>query len=359
MVEARTKPRITSAQLEAASFALRTSAAVSHLNSSDKAKLFMWLIAMEEEAKKEKEEEKRQQALEQAREAAVVIAKQIEEVRALKEAWEKNAHKYSKATRDSVDSYLEYMVQPGHSVSSITISSRPVDAKALAAWAEAQDKYRAENPGKEVALDSPFKGPAFVNSGFGHRCAAGCSGMHAGVDMLPRDGDRTLVAPADGTILASGYNNGGFGNMVLIGLDDGRQVLMAHMTGEKMPAVGTRIKQGEQVGVMGATGKVTGAHLHMEIRVGNQAVQPVVLGMPLVKGSAVPGQGTITEASGKTSSEAPSVQKADTVTGVELPAKLTALPPATNVATNGAPPPTPKMAEATAQKSPPVGAMLA
>lgn len=328
---------------DAASRHLSTSSTFLQLQGNDQSALHKWLFVMQEKARKEEKEEEQRRALAEARAAAMLIAKQIEAVRELQREWEKNAHKYSRATRDSVDGYLEYMALPGHSVSSITISSRPVDKKALMAWAEAQDKYRAENPGAEVTLASPFKGASYVNSGFGHRCADGCSGMHAGVDMLPKDGDRTLIAPADGTILASGFNNGGFGNMVLIGLDDGRQVLMAHMTGENMPAVGTRIKRGEQVGVMGATGKVTGAHLHMEVRVGNQAVPPVVLGQKLNKGDGVPGQGTTTEASSAT--QEPPFKKA----AITIPDKLPAIAH-TKIADGDGPTAPPR--NITAQKAP-------
>lgn len=354
MVEAPTKPPITTARLNEASSHLSPSAAFVELSITDKMKLIAWLITMEEEAKKEKEEAKRQEALEQARAAALAIAEEVKAVRSLQEDWKKDSHKYSKATRDSVDGYFEYMAQPGHAVSSITISSRPVDKKALMAWAEAQEEYRAKHGNAEVKLASPFKGQALVTSGFGHRCGSGCGEMHAGVDMIPQaGGSRDLFAPADGIILASGFNNGGFGNMVLIGLNDGRQVLMAHMAdGHRMPSVGTHIKKGEHVGVMGATGEVRSSrggdpsHLHMEVRVGNQAVPPMILGSNLNKGNVVPGQETTATASVPT----PVEPAATTAASAEpLPKGLVALPPATNVATNSPPPATPPGSAAIAQ----------
>ena len=162
-----------------------------------------------------------------------------------------------------------------------------IDKKAIPKW----ESYQASHHGEAVHFVNPVKGAAEVTSGFGHREAptAGASHEHAGVDIAPRDGQRNpdVVASASGVVLFSGKKQG-YGNTVIIGHADGSYTLYGHMHGEKMPEIGSEVRQGDAIGVMGATGTATGIHLHYEQRVGEQAVQPQIDGVKLAKGVAIP-----------------------------------------------------------------------
>lgn len=89
---------------------------------------------------------------------------------------------------------------------------------------------------------------------------------HNAVDL----GDPTgtpILAAADGVVIISkiGGWNGGYGTYVAISHPNGTETLYAHMS-KDVSAVGERVKQGEIIGYVGATGLATGPHLHFEVR---------------------------------------------------------------------------------------------
>lgn len=158
----------------------------------------------------------------------------------------------------------------------ITLGRAVVDSGALKKWAEFQ---RSNGDGTKVSFASPVAGKSQVTSPFGHRCAEGCKGFHAGVDLGARGGNANpdILAAADGVVLFVGAKSG-YGNTVIIGHADGSQTLYAHMTGAKPPRMGDIVRQGETIGVMGSTGQSTGIHVHFEHRVGSQAIAPTING---------------------------------------------------------------------------------
>ncbi len=99
-------------------------------------------------------------------------------------------------------------------------------------------------------------------------------GFHPGVDMLAYPGTPILAA-ADGVVVSVGWN-GGYGNQVEIRHKFGFSTRYAHME-EIGPGIilGAKIRQGQVVGYVGATGYVTGPHLHFEVIVGDFVVDPV------------------------------------------------------------------------------------
>ena len=88
--------------------------------------------------------------------------------------------------------------------------------------------------------------------------------LHAGIDLSPPSGT-PIVAPADMTITYSGYNSGGYGNMVTGTTADGYSFRFGHMLNSDTPAAGTVVKKGQQIGLVGSTGNSTGPHLHFEV----------------------------------------------------------------------------------------------
>lgn len=91
------------------------------------------------------------------------------------------------------------------------------------------------------------------------------SGYHTGIDFAVPIG--TLIkAAGPGTVVKAGHG-GAYGNEVVIRHDDGMHSQYAHLS-QLSVAKGQKVKGGQKIGLSGATGNVTGPHLHMEIRTG-------------------------------------------------------------------------------------------
>ncbi|CAL9359463.1 LysM peptidoglycan-binding domain-containing M23 family metallopeptidase [Streptomyces werraensis] len=91
------------------------------------------------------------------------------------------------------------------------------------------------------------------------------SGYHTGVDFSVPTGT-SLKAVGAGTVVSAGWG-GAYGNQVVIKLNDGHYAQYAHLSSLSVSA-GQTVSAGQQVGLSGATGNVTGPHLHFEIRTG-------------------------------------------------------------------------------------------
>ncbi|GAA2761655.1 M23 family metallopeptidase [Streptomyces paradoxus] len=89
------------------------------------------------------------------------------------------------------------------------------------------------------------------------------SGYHTGVDFVVPTGT-SLKAVGAGTVVSAGWG-GAYGNQVVIKLADGHYAQYAHLSQLSVSA-GQTVTAGQQVGLSGATGNVTGPHLHFEIR---------------------------------------------------------------------------------------------
>ncbi|MCO5066562.1 MAG: M23 family metallopeptidase [Rhizobiaceae bacterium] len=98
--------------------------------------------------------------------------------------------------------------------------------------------------------------------------------LHKGVDWKAPVGS-PVVAAYDGEIVFEG-DGGGYGNLVRIAHEGGRETRYAHMQRFAIEnAVGTRVKAGTVIGYVGTTGLSTGPHLHFEMYQGGQAVDPL------------------------------------------------------------------------------------
>jgi murein DD-endopeptidase MepM/ murein hydrolase activator NlpD len=76
-----------------------------------------------------------------------------------------------------------------------------------------------------------------------------------------------IYAAADGTVTFSGWNSGGYGNMIIVDHGNGLFTRYAHNTRNLMN-VGDAVKQGDVIALMGSTGRSTGPHLHFEVMSG-------------------------------------------------------------------------------------------
>ncbi|WP_406334843.1 peptidoglycan DD-metalloendopeptidase family protein [Streptomyces sp. NBC_00203] len=108
----------------------------------------------------------------------------------------------------------------------------------------------------------PVEG-ATVGTGYKVAGSMWSSGYHTGVDFVVPTGT-TIKAIAAGTVVSAGWG-GAYGNQVVIQHADGQYSQYAHMSALSVSA-GQTVTEGQQIGLSGATGNVTGPHLHFEIR---------------------------------------------------------------------------------------------
>jgi len=126
----------------------------------------------------------------------------------------------------------------------------------------------------------PVGSSAPISSGFGYRDApcSTCSTNHEGIDFNPGYGSPVYSA-TDGTVVFVGWE-GSLGYHVVIQDAGTWKLYYGHMIGGSTPAditVGSSVKMGQQIGLVGNTGQSTGAHLHFGIQDGTSFVDPYPL----------------------------------------------------------------------------------
>ncbi len=128
-----------------------------------------------------------------------------------------------------------------------------------------------------IAIDRlPFGMPtagAELTSGFGPRRDPfrGRSAIHEGIDFAAPPGT-PIYATAEGVVVFSGRQSG-YGNLVKIRHAFGFETVYAHLSKSRV-RVGQRVERGALIADMGSTGRSTGSHLHYEVRIGGQAINP-------------------------------------------------------------------------------------
>jgi|GEM_PF-3547376 len=128
-------------------------------------------------------------------------------------------------------------------------------------------------------LDDPIHGHIFhpphegrVTSGFGPRRLFGRK-FHKGIDIDLETGDEVHAA-ISGKVRIARYSNG-YGNFVIISHEGGLETLYGHMS-ELMVVEGQHIDAGTIIGLGGSTGQSTGSHLHFELRIFGEQVNPLL-----------------------------------------------------------------------------------
>jgi murein DD-endopeptidase MepM/ murein hydrolase activator NlpD len=128
---------------------------------------------------------------------------------------------------------------------------------------------------RPVLLSMPFRWPVRgpLNSRFGQRQSpwTGEPEFHRGLDISAGRGT-PVYAPATGTVYFAG-NGGEYGNIVI--LDHGHELrsLYGHLQ-EMRVKPGEHVERGQVIALTGNTGRTSGPHLHYEIQVRGQAVDP-------------------------------------------------------------------------------------
>jgi len=141
----------------------------------------------------------------------------------------------------------------------------------------------------------PYKGPFRITSPYGIRIdpITGEAGtFHSGLDLTGES--KTVCAVRGGTVLVSQMVTDPadptweWGHYVAILGDDGCVIYYCHLA-ERLVEAGTVVGAGTPIGIEGATGRVTGAHLHLEIRRAGAPISPAdYLGIPGAVGNVIP-----------------------------------------------------------------------
>lgn len=114
----------------------------------------------------------------------------------------------------------------------------------------------------------PLNGGGTISSTYGSRWGS----FHYGLDFAASAGT-PIYAAASGKVIYSGYNNGGYGKLIIIDHGNGYQTYYAHCSSLYVN-VGDYVSQGQNIAGVGTTGNSTGNHLHFEVRIDGTPVNP-------------------------------------------------------------------------------------
>jgi murein DD-endopeptidase MepM/ murein hydrolase activator NlpD len=131
-----------------------------------------------------------------------------------------------------------------------------------------------------AAQQAPFASPVNLGavrqtSGYGYRRDPKTGGrrLHKGSDFAGRTGT-DIFATADGVVSQAGWQSG-YGKLVTIKHAFGIETRYAHNSNIRV-RVGQRVSRGDHISDMGNTGRSTGTHLHYEVRVNGNPVNPMI-----------------------------------------------------------------------------------
>ncbi|MGW0997040.1 M23 family metallopeptidase [Streptomyces sp. NPDC002523] len=126
-------------------------------------------------------------------------------------------------------------------------------------------KVRAAREAERKRLNA-FVAPiahSYVSTGYMAGSSLWSSGSHTGIDFHAASGT-SVHAVGSGTVVSTGWG-GAYGNQIVIRMADGMYTQYGHLSSIGV-SVGQRVDPGQQIALSGATGNVTGPHLHFEAR---------------------------------------------------------------------------------------------
>ncbi|MGL5327762.1 MAG: M23 family metallopeptidase [Peptostreptococcaceae bacterium] len=135
--------------------------------------------------------------------------------------------------------------------------------------------YKLEKSNKEYITGIwPLNDYKEVSSGFGNRIhpITNTKKFHKGID-IPAPQDTSVLSTDDGIVSFSGYQNG-YGNVIKIKHFDGKTTVYAH-NNSLVVNEGDIVKQGQVIAKVGSTGDSTGNHVHFEIIVDGENINPI------------------------------------------------------------------------------------
>ncbi|MBC2906850.1 M23 family metallopeptidase [Streptomyces cupreus] len=142
-------------------------------------------------------------------------------------------------------------------------AARKKAAEAAAKARAAKERAAREAERKRLnTFVSPISG-SYVSTSYKAGGAVWSSGSHTGVDFHASSGT-AVRSVGMGTVVEAGWG-GAYGNQIVIKMHDGTYTQYGHLSSIGV-SVGQSVTPGQQIGLSGATGNVTGAHLHFEAR---------------------------------------------------------------------------------------------
>lgn len=145
-----------------------------------------------------------------------------------------------------------------------------------------QLKLAAENASRRGGNWTwPVPGSTRITSAYGWRVhpVYRYKKFHSGIDIAASLGTKVVAARGGTVILVSApvqgrsYGGWGYGNYIVIDHGDGKATLYGHLKQVEV-SVGNGVDAGDRIGLVGSTGTSTGPHLHFEVRVNGNTVNP-------------------------------------------------------------------------------------
>jgi len=172
---------------------------------------------------------------------------------------------------DSVNIYKYILTEKFYTPDSLTVFSEKWDTVNIFAYGNidyqrALDTFAIPILGDTGKFVIPV--PGYKQSGFGWRWGQ----MHNGIDLDVDTGD-TVVSSFDGVVRFAGWNNGGYGYLVIVRHFNGLETYYAHLNALNCKD-NQRVSAGECIGFGGRTGRAYGPHLHYEIRFKDNPFDP-------------------------------------------------------------------------------------
>jgi len=152
------------------------------------------------------------------------------------------------------------------------INGQSLSFQELLKLAKDKEKLLASIPAIQPVSNKDLKQMA---SGYGWRIDPiyKTSKMHSGMDFSAKPGT-DVYATADGTVEVLERNQWGYGQCIVIDHGYGYKTRYAHLSKFNVTP-GQKVKRGEVIGFVGSTGKSTGPHLHYEVEVKGEKVNPI------------------------------------------------------------------------------------
>lgn len=171
----------------------------------------------------------------------------------------------------SLVTYIDGKKVSSEEVSRITIKE-PVD-KRVQVGTRAPDENYTVTPSQGGMFIWPAVNATNINSPYGYRWGR----LHAGIDIGSASGTslgKLVVAAAEGTVIVAGTHSS-YGYYVRIDHGNGLQTLYAHcLAGSLMVSPGEKVYAGQPIARIGMTGYATGPHLHFEVRLNGNRINP-------------------------------------------------------------------------------------
>jgi len=186
---------------------------------------------------------------------------------------EQSAARAAAAAREADEQSLLGAIRARKAQYEREVASLQAESDAVAAALRARQNGSAPSAPTRGAgrLRYPIDAPVTSEYGWRVHPVYGTRKLHTGMDFGAPTG-AAIHAAADGVVVTAG-SMGGYGNAVVIDHGGGLATLYAHQSRVAV-RVGQRVSTGQVIGYVGSTGLSTGPHLHFEVRVGGNPVNP-------------------------------------------------------------------------------------